>query len=42
MRDVDVPERILQIKRHMQPTLQAAMNSAFVDDRATVGWNFIL
>jgi hypothetical protein len=28
--------RMLQTKRHMQPTSQAAMNSASVEDRVTV------
>ena len=35
-------QRILQMKRHMRPTLQAAMNSALVDDSATEGWNLVL
>jgi hypothetical protein len=35
-------QRILQIKSHIRPTSQAAINSALVDERATIGWNFVL
>ena len=33
---------MLRINRHIRPTSHAAMNSASVDERATVGWNFVL
>ncbi len=33
---------MLRTKRHIQLTSVAAMNSALVDERATVGWNFVL
>ncbi len=32
---------MLLIKRHIQLTLHAAINSASVDDSATVGWNLV-
>ena len=34
--------RMLRTKKHIQLTSVAAMNSALVDERATVGWNFVL
>ena len=33
---------MLRTNKHMRPTSQAAMNSASVDERATVGWNLVL
>ena len=33
---------MLWIKRHIRPTSHTAMNSASVDDSATVGWNLVL
>ena len=33
---------MLRMNRHIRPTLHAAMNSASVDDRATVGRNLAL
>jgi len=33
---------MLRMNRRIRPTLHAAMNSAYVDDRATVGQNLDL
>ena len=33
---------MLRTNKHIRPTSHAAMNSASVEDRATVGWNFVL
>jgi hypothetical protein len=33
---------ILRMKRSILPASHAAMNSASVDDNATVGWSFVL
>ena len=33
---------MLRINRHIRPTSHAAMNLASVNERATVGWNFVL
>ena len=33
---------MLLIMRHIRPKSHVAMNSASVDDSATVGWNFVL
>ena len=35
-------QRMLLMKRHILPTSHAAMNSASVEERATVGWNLVL
>ncbi len=35
-------QRILRTKRHIPPTSTAAMNSASVNERATVDWNLVL
>ena len=33
---------MLRTNKHIRLTLHAAMNSASVEDSATVGWNFVL
>ena len=33
---------MLRTNKHIRPTSQAAMNSASVEDSATVGWNLVL
>ncbi len=33
---------MLHINKHIRPTSLAAMNSASVEESATVGWNFVL
>ena len=35
-------QRILRMNKHILPTSHASMNSASVEERATVGWNLVL